>query len=1335
MLDPGRYIAQAIYFLLWSAAQGFWEINRSLLSIAVIVESINTWVTDNISYFVEAVVNALEAPMSALFVIALGALGAWYAFNTIVATNKWVDPSKLITYGFVTLFFFSSPIIVIDAMEDIRVSLSAGMQASVLSGASGDIFDTGMSSGTDDTIPPAIPDVNADGVIGSFDLVAYLMSVDNLNQLNNIEFPPDFEATYFPYGDPATIDLSDESDRTEALRLAWDGIKRLFYALMAIPTAIAEHFLRLSLTGAAMILYTGVPFALMLSFFVYTQAFLGAYIRQFINLLIETFLSVIIVGLMVGLMIAAAEVSIGLYIGASIIALIVILWRIKGAFKLATAAFDLFGGGSITGGASGADLRNMATQTAGTAVGLGAAALTGGSALVLAGGLSAMAQQQGTANDPAMQNRIKQLKTVAGYTAGQSRILRRGIETTHEIRTFGRNFYDGGLGDRTPTTLDYLRLGSQMSGMNSSPWMAMGLSPSLRQAYDEIGGRGNRYGRPEVYDEDGANITRELGLNGDNDSSTVSRSNGSTRTERDANGHGPMSRTIGREQDQGQDAGDARRVADGNEEIRQLGSQLRNLEGAITDLTRALIADPAALHDRMAAAYAASSAPPVAPEWESGDQDIGRKRQPTQQRSLLDELEDGRDQEAAVSLATSGSTAGEDRPETTEPQRVVIAGEDKDGDGEMDTAAIGNTNTGQEEQPTVASAGSDGEIIDTIPTADALSKEGETTAGDTTADAGERLPTIEAEPTDTTLSPPNQPSTMISEPGSQPQPIITEPDGRPQTPLTEPGENETALPGQSQTAIADSGRQPLTVGEPGSPMEIDKETLTGAVTGAVTGVVVAGTDQSASPTADQPQRIEIENEEGAPIRAVIDTDTQVNAAANAANDTSPGEPPDIDAISQAVAQVGLPADADVIAPAADVNAGEIANDAMNAIRSTAADQPIEREIANAVGAPIQTEVNAEAIAAAVAGAVGNIPLGQPMDTDAITNAVVAAVNRANPGIPVDTEAIAAAVVGIVGNTPADEVDAGEIADAVASALSSATVNVPVVAGEGTQIVTAGKNDGASATMPQVNFAPPAPPNQGVVIVASGKSSQQVQEVMVNLVGAMDDPNRAVMRQASTGIEEFAGPQAAAAIQQAVAQHGATNIQQSITVTADLVDTLAAQGATGDQILSQFQSGIAADMIRQQTSTAYTDEQIAAVADAVLMPRRVLSKADLAEAIAGTLQQGYTSENALAAQLGTPTNFGGDTGAIRAVMQGAQEMQLDREEIRRMAEQIGQGLKQEVRQQLQQLGHSRLTVEGFVNGLETLPDALQVPQTAAFRPGDFEGYKRYTKKDLTSSRGQ
>ncbi|MCZ7673904.1 MAG: hypothetical protein M5U34_45650 [Chloroflexi bacterium] len=334
MLDPGRYFAEAIYFLQYTLAQILWAINRATLSIAVIAESINTWVTDNVGYFVELLVNALSAPLGGMFILALTALGFWYALNNVVPTNRWVDPSKLFTYGLIAFFFFSSPIVVIDMMEDLRQSLNAGIDQALIDGAAGDIFDTSMD-GTDVGLPGAIPDVNSDGVIGSFDLVAAFMLVANMDELDSSEFPVDFEATYFPFGDPSGIDLSDEADQELAKALASDGIERLFFALVAIPTAIAEHFLRLSLTRVAMFLYAGVPFAMLFAFFIYTQAFLGAYLKQFINLLIETLMSVIIAAIMIGLLAAAAQQGIGLYIGASIITLIILLWRIKSALKLA----------------------------------------------------------------------------------------------------------------------------------------------------------------------------------------------------------------------------------------------------------------------------------------------------------------------------------------------------------------------------------------------------------------------------------------------------------------------------------------------------------------------------------------------------------------------------------------------------------------------------------------------------------------------------------------------------------------------------------------------------------------------------------------------------------------------------------------------------------------------------------------------------------------------------------------------------------------------------------------------------------------------------------------
>jgi hypothetical protein len=521
MLDPGRYFAEAIYFLQYTLAQILWAVNRAVLSVPIIAEGVNGWVTDNVGYFVQLLVNALSAPLGGMFILALTALGFWYALNNVVPTDRWVDPGKLATYGFIALFFFSSPIVVIDLMEELRGSLNAGIDQALIDGAAGDIFNAGMN-GTDPGLPGGVPDVNSDGVIGSFDLAAAFILVANLDELDSSEFPVDFETTYFPFGDPSGIDLSDEADQELAKALASDGIERLLFALVAMPTAIAEHFLRLVLTGAAVFLYLGVPIAMVFAFFAHTQALLGAYLRQYVNLLIETLLSVIIVSIMLGLLLAAAQQGIGLYIAASLLVLVVLLWRIKSGFRLAGAAFNLFGGGGLTGGAGGTELVQMVKQAvlgaAGATAAVAGAAVTGGTTLVLGGAAAAGAaalQADGRSGgaylgtDPEKTaGRVAQLKAATGYTLGRSETARHLVERAHEVRTLARNFRDGQVQEHDPDILDYLRAGSSMSDFDSNPWLAMHLSPPLRSAFDAIGGR--RYGpggRDAVFDGDGEPVS------------------------------------------------------------------------------------------------------------------------------------------------------------------------------------------------------------------------------------------------------------------------------------------------------------------------------------------------------------------------------------------------------------------------------------------------------------------------------------------------------------------------------------------------------------------------------------------------------------------------------------------------------------------------------------------------------------------------------------------------------------------------------------------------------------------------------------------------------------
>src|SRR5690606_19669703 len=176
MLDPGRYLAEAIYFLQYTLAQILWAIDRAALSIAIIAESVNGWLSENIGYFVELLVNALSAPLGGLLILALTALGFWYVLNTIVATSRWVDPSRLFTYGLIALFFFSAPLVVVELMEELRAGINAGIDQALVDGASGDIFNSGLD-GTDTGLPAAIPDVNGDGVVASFDMVAAFLLV------------------------------------------------------------------------------------------------------------------------------------------------------------------------------------------------------------------------------------------------------------------------------------------------------------------------------------------------------------------------------------------------------------------------------------------------------------------------------------------------------------------------------------------------------------------------------------------------------------------------------------------------------------------------------------------------------------------------------------------------------------------------------------------------------------------------------------------------------------------------------------------------------------------------------------------------------------------------------------------------------------------------------------------------------------------------------------------------------------------------------------------------------------------------------------------------------
>jgi hypothetical protein len=499
---PGldEIVAELIYTILYYTGLLLWGISRILLSVAVFIQNVEAGLTENIGVFVEAIVNALSGPMGLIFILALATLGTWYTLNNIVATRQWVDPSKLITYGLVTMLFFAAPLTLIDGLEAIRQAINSGIEATILDDAIADMFslDIDDSSGyADQPLPAAIPDVNSDGNVATFDLVAYFLSIENIVEVFRSSYPAGFADQFFP-DHPSEINLADEGARDAAIEAGWSGILQLGFSFILVPTTIAEHLLWLALTLVAVLLYVGVPFAMAVSYFALTEAFLAGYIRQFIKLLIETFFSVVFASFAIGLVAAASQVGTGIYIGANIAAFIILVWRIKGALKLATGAFDMFGGGTVTGGASGRDLRTAGQSALRSGVVAGAAALTGGAALGMAGLLKAdqkaaehFGMETGFSGQDLQKTdyRVRQLVAGAAYAGGKVGPVRHAIENAHELRSFGRNLRDGEFEAHEPDILDFARLGAAQSNFGSSPWLAMRLSPELRLAADALGGR------------------------------------------------------------------------------------------------------------------------------------------------------------------------------------------------------------------------------------------------------------------------------------------------------------------------------------------------------------------------------------------------------------------------------------------------------------------------------------------------------------------------------------------------------------------------------------------------------------------------------------------------------------------------------------------------------------------------------------------------------------------------------------------------------------------------------------------------------------------------------
>jgi len=273
----------------------------------------------------------------------------------------------------------------------------------------------------------------------------------------------------------------------------------------------------------------------------------------------------------------------------------------------------------------------------------------------------------------------------------------------------------------------------------------------------------------------------------------------------------------------------------------------------------------------------------------------------------------------------------------------------------------------------------------------------------------------------------------------------------------------------------------------------------------------------------------------------------------------------------------------------------------------------------------------------------------------------------------------------MGNAPAQRTDgAGDIPTRPSGGSAANTPTNPP-----TNPPTDSPTDAPTTPIPRIHLALLTANRQaGLASLAAnldGPAATQTQRVLVDVVG----------------------PERAEALQTAVSDHGAAAVQAAIDAVVAQVAAAQAKGQSAQEIMASFRDGSA------MPDSPLTTGQLTAVADLVLQPRRAMSQADLVGAMAANLAAGGRSDADLAATIGNPSHFGPQTGAIRAVLEGIERLQLTAQDLERIAARLQSG--QAIAPYLTRQGYTATQAQAFSRDLDGLEGGLSIPQTTAVSP--------------------
>lgn len=495
-MDISRFIDGPLYSLLLLVIDIFWAINRFMMLATLQVDKFNEWILDNAETLIDLVAAATYSPAGVAIVIAFTLYGLWRISTAIFPDMPWkpVELPKAIMYAVAISLFFAAPAAGMVALDQVRTQMSVAVQNEVLTNVTADLAPDGYTSSEPPVVISSLTtSTNAVGV----NVAAGVLRVIDADELGSIGPPQGFQDEFTP-NDVYEYENLNPDDRIESRGIAFGGLIVYIFSPLVIFYALLEVILWMILNLAVVILWIGLPIALVFAPFTASEGIFKSFIAKYSGVFIETIVSSVLVGLANTIILYTAQFGIGLMVGMTFLSIFLLIWRIVSAAKIASSAVDTIGGSSVTGGVG---LSQGARAAAGATAAVAGAALTGGATLGLSSAESTLkSMQRELKNNPnpsaeayaaveAQENRVNQWRQSAsfgGYVAGHSKFAAGAMGKLQEMRLAS--------GEHNPArdgvdAMDAAYMGSRLSsgGPGSATYLTTSMMGGPINAFNKLG--------------------------------------------------------------------------------------------------------------------------------------------------------------------------------------------------------------------------------------------------------------------------------------------------------------------------------------------------------------------------------------------------------------------------------------------------------------------------------------------------------------------------------------------------------------------------------------------------------------------------------------------------------------------------------------------------------------------------------------------------------------------------------------------------------------------------------------------------------------------------------